>query len=73
MILSTLRISSHGFTFDFPKILHTNGDIFLTYKLMINPLISRYETFLPTILPSNKVRYKASPEAYEILEQPPLN
>ena len=28
---------------------------------------------LPTILPLNKVQYRSSPEAYETLEQPPLN
>ena len=50
MTLSTLSISSHGFAFGFPKKSHTNGDVFLTYKLMINPLISRCGTTLPTIL-----------------------
>ena len=49
MILSTLSISSHGFAY-------TNEDVFLTYKLMINPLISRRGTPLPTILNSNMIR-----------------
>ena len=40
MILSTLSISSHGFAFGFPKRPRTNGNVFFTYKLMINPLIS---------------------------------
>ena len=33
MILSTLRISSHGFALGFPKRPHTNGDVFLFPKL----------------------------------------
>ena len=37
MILSTLSISSHGFTFGFPKRSRTNGDVFLTYKSMTIP------------------------------------
>ena len=41
MILSTLSISSHGFTFDFPKRPRTSGNVFLTYKSMITPLISQ--------------------------------
>ena len=35
MILSTLDINSHGFTFDFPKKSHTSGEVFLTYKSII--------------------------------------
>ena len=35
MILFTLSISSHSFAFGFPNRPHTNGDVFLTYKLMI--------------------------------------
>ena len=46
--------------------------LFLTYKPMINPLISRCRTPLPTILPLNKVHYRASSEVYGALEQPPL-
>ena len=52
MILRTLSISSHDFTFSFPKRPHTNGHVFPTYKLMINPLIGRCGTPLPTILNS---------------------
>ena len=59
MILSTLSISSHGFAFGFPKRPHTNEDVFLTYKLMINPFINQCGTPLPTILPSNKVHHRA--------------
>ena len=44
MILSTLSISSHGFAFGFPERPHTNGDVFLTYKPMIIPLISHCRT-----------------------------
>ena len=33
-------VSFHGFAFGFPERPHTNGDVFLTYKPMINPLIS---------------------------------
>ena len=40
MILFTLSISSHGFAFGFFKRPHTCEDVFLTYKLMNNPLIS---------------------------------
>ena len=49
MILSTLSISSHDFTFDFPTMLHTIGDTvyFLTYKSMIVFLISPCETPYP--------------------------
>ena len=35
MILSTLSISFHGFALGFPERPHTNGDVFLVYKLMI--------------------------------------
>ena len=73
LILSTLSISSYGFAFGFSKRPRTNEDVSLTYKLMINPLISQRGTPLPTILPSNKVHHRASPEAYGALEQPPLN
>ena len=55
MILSTLSISSHGFAFDFFLRPHINGDVLLTYKPMINPLISRCRTPLPTIL--NRIFY----------------
>ena len=41
MILSTLSISSHGFTFDFLKMPRTNGDVSLTYKPMTISLISQ--------------------------------
>ena len=44
MILSTLSISSHVFALGFPKRPHTNGDVFLTYKPMIIPLISQCGT-----------------------------
>ena len=37
VILSTLSISSTGFVLSFPKMPHTNGDVFLTYKVMIIP------------------------------------
>ena len=40
---------------------------------MINPLISRCGTPLPTILLSNKVHHRTSLDAYRALEQPPLN
>ena len=73
MILYKLSISSHGFTFGFPEKPRTNGDVFLTYKPMINPLISQCGTPLLTILPSNKLHHKASPKAYGALEQSPLN
>ena len=42
MILSTLSIISHDFVFCFPKKPHTNGDVFLTYKSMINPLVNYF-------------------------------
>ena len=61
MILSTLSVSSHGFVFGFPKRSRTNRDVFLPYKSMINPLISRYETPFPTILLSNKVQDRIQP------------
>ena len=67
--LSTLSISSHDFAFGFPKMSRTNGDVFLTYKPMINPLINRCGTPLPTIFHSNKVHNRASPKAYGALEQ----
>ena len=44
MILSTLSISSHIFTFGYPKMPHSNEDVFYTYKPMIIPLISRCGT-----------------------------
>ena len=47
MILSALNISSRGFAFGFLKRPRNNGDVFLTYKPMINPLISMAP--LPTI------------------------
>ena len=60
--------------FVFPKILVPMEIVFLTYnKPMINQLISRRGTPLPTILPSNKIHHKASPEAYGALEQSSLN
>lgn len=37
MILFTLSIISCGFTFGLFKRPHTNGDVFLIYKSMINP------------------------------------
>ena len=40
MILSTLSISSRDFAFGFPKIPHTNGDVFLTCKPMIIPKLA---------------------------------
>ena len=61
------------FALSLPKRPRTNGDVFITYKPMINSLISRRGTPLPTILPSNKVHYRASPEAYGALEQPSHN
>ena len=67
MILSTLSISSHGFAFGFPERPHTNGDVFLTSKHMINPLISQCGTPLPTILPSNKVNHRVSPSLFDTL------
>ena len=73
MILSTLSIRSRGFTFGFPKRDHANGDVFLTYKSMINLLISRCETSLSTILSSSKVNHRVSPEAYGTLEHSSLN
>ena len=71
MILSTLSISSRGFTFGFPKRPHTSGDVFLTYKLMIILLISKCgppTLQSSTILSSNKVHHRASPKAYGPLE-----
>ena len=62
MILFTFE----HFSLDFSKRPHTNGDVFLIYKLMIRDS-------LPTILPSNKVQYRVSSEAYVALEHPPLN
>ena len=35
MILFALNVNSHSFTFSFPKMPRTNGDVFLTYKPMI--------------------------------------
>ena len=49
----TFSISSCGFPFGFPKRPHTNGDVLFTYKSMINSLISRDGTPLPTILDIN--------------------
>ena len=75
MILSILIISSRDFAFGFPTRPHTNGDVFLTYKPMIIPLISQCGTpseQSSTILLSNKVHHRVSPEAYGALEQPPL-
>ena len=57
MILSTLSLNSHGFAL----MPHTNGDVF-------NPLISRRETPLSTILPSNKAYHRVSSEAYGAFE-----
>ena len=76
MILSTLSINSHGFAFGFPKGPHTYRDVFLTYKLMIIPLISQCgnpSQQSSIIFHSNKVHHRASPKAYGALEQPPLN
>ena len=76
MILSTFSISSRGFALCFPKSHHNNGDVFLTYKCMIIPQISQCKTHFQqssTILSSNKVHHRASPEAYVALEQPSLN
>ena len=76
MIWFILSVSSNDFTFGFPKRPHTNRDIFFTYKVMIIPLISQCQTLSQlssTIIPSNKVHHKASPEAYVALKQPPLN
>ena len=42
MILSSIKF--HGFTFGFPKMPHTNGDVFLTYKFVIILLISQRGT-----------------------------
>ena len=59
-----------------PKGLILHGDVFLTYKFMINSLIANVGLLFQqssTILPSNKVYYRASLEAYGALEQPPLN
>ena len=53
MILSILSINSHGFAFDFFKRPHTNRDMFFIYKPMINLLISRCGTPLPTFLNTN--------------------
>ena len=73
MILSTLSIDSHDFVFCLLKRPHINEDVFLTYKLTINPLVSRCGTPLPTILPLNKVHHRASLEACEALKRAPLN
>ena len=59
MILSTLNISFHRFAFGFPKIPHTNGDLFLTYKPMIIPLISQCAT--PSQQSSPKIKYTIEP------------
>ena len=59
MILSTLSISSRGFTFGFPKRLHTNGDVFLIYKLVIILLISQRGT--PFQQPSPRTKYTIEP------------
>ena len=57
MVLSTLSISSRGFGLGFPKRLHTSEDVFLIYKPMINPLISRRRTSLTTILNNPPIEY----------------
>ena len=41
---NSMSISSRGFAFGFPKMARTNEDVFLTYKPMINTLISQRET-----------------------------
>ena len=59
-----------------PKGLIPREILFLAYKPMIIPSISQCVTpsqQSSTILPSNKVHYRVSPEAYGALEQPPLN
>ena len=76
MILSTLSINSHCFTFGFTKRPRTNEDVLFNYKPMINLLISRCGTppfNNPQQPPSNKVHHRASFEAYVALEQLPLN
>ena len=68
MILSTLSISSHGFALGFSKRPHINGDVFLTYKLMIIPLISECGTpsqQSSTILPRTKYTIETSPRHME--------
>ena len=61
MILSTLNISSRDFAFGFSK---KPMDVFFTYKPMINSLISRCETPLPTVL-NRSVHWK-SPDQVDI-------
>ena len=62
--------------FWFLKRPRINGDLFLTYKPMIIPLISQRGTpsqQSSTILPSNKVHHRASLKAYRVLKQTPFN
>ena len=54
MTLSTLSINSHDFAFCFPKWSHTNGDVFITYKPMIIPLISQCGIFSEHFCPKKK-------------------
>ena len=41
MILFTFSINSRSLVFSFPRRSHNNGDVFLTYKFMINLLIDQ--------------------------------
>ena len=54
MTLSTLSINSHDFAFSFPKWSHTDGDVFITYKPMIIPLISQCGIFSEQFCPQTK-------------------
>ena len=65
MILFILSISSHGFAFGFPKRSHTKGDVLVTYKPMINPVISRRGTPLPTILNRQHMLFIATNEYFK--------
>ena len=68
MILFTLSINFHDFIFGFPKRFHTNGDVFLTYKLMIIPLISRCGALLLTILKNDDQLFELINYVYFVQE-----
>ena len=68
MIRFTLSISFHDFIFGFPKRFHTNGDVFLTYKLMIIPLISRCGALLLTILKNDDQLFELINYVYFVQE-----
>ena len=59
MILSTLSISSRGFTFDFSRKSRTNGDVFLIFKPMIILQISQCGT--PSQQSSPRTKYTIEP------------